>query len=62
MLALKVSLALIVFGGTAALVLHLSLASAHNAPPSGAPPSRRGIAPAQVPRRLHHGPACVRLP
>ncbi len=51
MLTLKVSLAVIVFGGTgAALVLHLSLASAHNAPPSGAPPSEIGAsAPAQVP-------------
>src|SRR5208283_4529710 len=39
MLALKVPLALIVFGGIAsALVLHLSLASAHKAPPSGAGP------------------------
>ena len=38
-LALKVSLALIVFGGTAsALILHLILASAHKAPPSGAGP------------------------
>ncbi|MGH3204741.1 MAG: hypothetical protein ACRDP5_22230 [Streptosporangiaceae bacterium] len=41
MLALKVSLALIVFGGTgSALVLHLNLASAHKTPPSGALPSR----------------------
>jgi hypothetical protein len=40
MLALKVSLALIVFGGTgSALVLHLNLASAHKTPPSGALPS-----------------------
>ena len=40
MLALKVSLALIVFGGTgSALVLHLNLASAHKTPPSGAWPS-----------------------
>ena len=44
MLALKVSLALIVLGGTAsALVLYLILASAHKAPPSVAGPS--GAAP-----------------
>ncbi len=43
MLALKVPLALIVFGGIAsALVLHLILASAHKAPPSGAGPSGAG--------------------
>jgi hypothetical protein len=36
MLALEVSLTLIVVGGTAALVGHLSLAAAHEAPPSGA--------------------------
>ena len=57
MLALKVSLALIVFGGTAsALVLHLILASAHKAPPSGAVRGRTG------PGRVQHGAACVRLP
>ena len=40
MLAPKVSLALIVLGGTAlALVLHLILASAHKAPPAAARPS-----------------------
>jgi hypothetical protein len=40
MLALGASLALVAFGGTAsAVVLHLSLASAHNVPPSGAWPS-----------------------
>ena len=45
MLALKVSLALIVFGATAsALILHLILASAHKAPPSEAGPS----GPAQI--------------
>jgi hypothetical protein len=41
MLALEVSLAVVVLGGAAsALVLHLSLASAHKALPSGALPSR----------------------
>ncbi len=45
MLAIKVALALIVLGGSgSALVLHLSLASAHNTPPSGAPPSDTGSA------------------
>src|SRR6266568_6628915 len=40
MLALPASLALIVFGGTmSAVVLHLNLASTHNALPSGALPS-----------------------
>jgi hypothetical protein len=40
MLALPASLALIVFGGTmSAVVLHLNLASTHNALPSGAVPS-----------------------
>ena len=39
MLALKISLALIVIGGTAALAGQLGLASTHEAPPSGAAPS-----------------------
>ena len=47
MLPLGVALALIAFGGTAsALVLHLSLASAPNALPSGVLPS--GIGPAEI--------------
>jgi hypothetical protein len=48
MLALLASLALIVLGGTmSAVVLHLNLASTHNALPSGAPPS--GALPSGAP-------------
>jgi len=51
MLALEVSLAVVVLGGAAsALVLHLSLASAHKALPSGALPSRT-LPPRTLPSR-----------
>ena len=68
MLALKVSLALIIFGGTgSALVLIQNQASVDKTPPSGALPSGAGRAGALLrgragPGRLRHGPACVRLP
>ena len=63
MLALPASLALIVFGGTmSAVVLHLNLASTHNALPSGALPSGALPSGALPSGAAHVSDNCITVP
>ena len=68
MLALEVSLAVVVLGGSAsALVLHQSPASAHKARPSGAlpsvaPPSEVGAAELGAPEATQIPGNCIPVP